>query len=326
MRKLVMLWAALLLIWTACPALAAEDELPTLTDEELLDMMAEVPAEGEEDNSSFLVLPEDFNMADEDVFNVLLVGTDAYTDDHRGRSDSVILVSVNAETKRIRMVSFLRDLYVKIPGKGSNRLNASYIWGGEKLLRRTLEENFGVTADAYVEVNFERLTKVIDAIGGVTVEVSEAEQRQVNSILRFYNEKTGAPESEELLREHGVVCLTGKQALCFSRIRKIDGDFQRSERQRKVVEAAFHQVMTMDWASITALVLDNLDMVQTDLTMEDVVQLVPLAIRCRNASFETLTIPVTGAYSNTTVDGMAVIRPNLKKNRQALHDFLNGEQ
>lgn len=326
MRKLMVLWAALLLIWTACPALAAEEDLPTLTDEELLDMMAEVPAEGEEDNSSFLVLPEDFNMADEDVFNVLLVGTDAYTDDHRGRSDSVILVSVNAETKRIRMVSFLRDLYVKIPGKGSNRLNASYIWGGEKLLRKTLEENFGVMADAYVEVNFERLTKVIDAIGGVTVEVSEAEQRQVNSILRFYNEKTGAPESEELLREHGTVCLTGKQALCFSRIRKIDGDFQRSERQRKVVEAAFHQVMTMDWASITALVLDNLDMVQTDLTMEDVVRLVPLAIRCRNASFETLTIPVAGAYSNTTVDGMAVIRPNLKKNRQALQDFLNGEQ
>lgn len=151
MRKLMVLWAALLLIWTACPALAAEEDLPTLTDEELLDMMAEVPAEGEEDNSSFLVLPEDFNMADEDVFNVLLVGTDAYTDDHRGRSDSVILVSVNAETKRIRMVSFLRDLYVKIPGKGSNRLNASYIWGGEKLLRKTLEENFGVMADAYVE-------------------------------------------------------------------------------------------------------------------------------------------------------------------------------
>lgn len=326
MRRLLILWAALILLWTACPALAEEDDLPTLTDEELLDMMAEAPEEGEEDNSSFLVLPDDFDMADEDVFTVLLVGTDAYTDDHRGRSDSVILVSVNAETKRVRMVSFLRDLYVKIPGKGSNRLNASYIWGGEKLLRKTLEQNFGVTADAYVEVNFERLTKVIDAIGGVTVEVSEKEQRQVNSILRFYNEKTGAPESEELLQEHGTVRLTGKQALCFSRIRKIDGDFQRSERQRKVVEAAFHQVMTLDWPSITALVLDNLDMVKTDLTMEDVVRLVPLAIRCRNASFETLTIPVKDGYKNTTVDGMAVMRPDIKKNKQALQTFLSGEK
>lgn len=326
MRRLLILWTALILLWTVCPALAEEDDLPTLTDEELLDMMAEAPEEGEEDNSSFLVLPEDFDMADEDVFTVLLIGTDAYSDDHRGRSDSVILVSVNAETKRVRMVSFLRDLYVKIPGKGSNRLNASYIWGGEKLLRKTLEQNFGVTADAYMEVNFERLTKVIDAIGGVTVEVSEKEQRQVNSILRFYNEKTGAPESEELLQEHGTVRLTGKQALCFSRIRKIDGDFQRSERQRKVVEAAFHQVMTLDWSSITALVLDNLDMVKTDLTMEDVVQLVPLAIRCRNASFETLTIPVKDGYKNTTVDGMAVMRPDIKKNKQALQTFLSGEK
>ncbi len=295
------------------------------TDDELLDMMAVIPEEGEEDNSAFLVLPEDIPMPEDNTYTILLVGSDAYDDDNRGRSDTTILVQVDGEGKTIRMASFLRDMYVKIPGKGSNRLNASYIWGGEELLRKTLETNFGVTADAYVEVNFERLVKVIDAIGGVEVEVSEAERQQVNSILKFYNEKIGHKESDQLLQESGLVNLTGKQALCFSRIRKIDGDFQRTARQRKVLEAAFRKVTQLSMAEISLLILQNMDAVNTDLTVADAVDLIPLALRCKNATFETLAIPVAGSYTSATVDGMAVIKPNLKKNQQALKEFFNYE-
>lgn len=295
------------------------------TDDELLDMMAVIPEEGQEDNSAFLVLPEDISMPEDNTYTILLVGSDAYDDDNRGRSDTTILVQVDGEGKTIRMASFLRDMYVKIPGKGSNRLNASYIWGGEELLRKTLETNFGVTADAYVEVNFERLVKVIDAIGGVEVEVSEAERQQVNSILKFYNEKIGHKESDQLLQESGLVNLTGKQALCFSRIRKIDGDFQRTARQRKVLEAAFRKVTQLSMAEISLLILQNMDAVNTDLTVADAVDLIPLALRCKNATFETLAIPVAGSYTSATVDGMAVIKPNLKKNQQALKEFFNYE-
>lgn len=295
------------------------------TDDELLDMMAVIPEEGEEDNSAFLVLPEDIPMPKNNTYTILLVGSDAYDDDNRGRSDTTILVQVDGASKTIRMASFLRDMYVKIPGRGSNRLNASYIWGGEKLLRKTLESNFGVTADAYVEVNFERLVKVIDAIGGVAVEVTEAERQQVNSILKFYNGKIGDKENDQLLQESGLVHLTGKQALCYSRIRKIDGDFQRTGRQRKVLEAAFRKVTQLSMAEISMLILQNMDAVKTDLTIADAVDLIPLALRCKNASFETLAIPVEGSYSSTTVDGMAVIKPNLKKNQQALKKFFNEE-
>ena len=295
------------------------------TDDELLDMMAVIPEEGEEDNSAFLVLPEDIPMPKDNTYTILLVGSDAYDDDNRGRSDTTILVQVDGASKTIRMASFLRDMYVKIPGRGSNRLNASYIWGGEKLLRKTLESNFGVTADAYVEVNFERLVKVIDAIGGVEVEVTEAERQQVNSILKFYNGKIGDKENDQLLQESGLVHLTGKQALCYSRIRKIDGDFQRTGRQRKVLEAAFRKVTQLSMAEISMLILQNMDAVKTDLTIADAVDLIPLALRCKNASFETLAIPVEGSYSSATVDGMAVIKPNLKKNQQALKKFFNEE-
>ena len=303
------------------PDESADDMVP-LSGEELLERMAELPEAGETDASSFAVLPDDLDADDRDVFTLLLIGSDAYTDNNRGRSDTTMLVQVDADSKTIRVVSFLRDTYVAIPGKGSNRINASYSWGGESLLRRTLESNFGVTADAYLEVNFERLVKVIDAIGGIDVEVSERERTQVNSILRFYNEKIGDPEEDQLLTESGLVHLTGKQALCFSRIRKIDGDTQRTARQRKVIEAAYRKVMTLDLASITALVMDNLDAFKTDLTPADAVRLIPLAIRCKNATFETLTIPQKGTYSTRTIDGMWVIVPNLKQNKALLREFL----
>ena len=304
------------------PDESADDMVP-LSGEELLERMAELPEEGEKDASSFAVLPDDIEADDRDVFTLLLIGSDAYTDNNRGRCDTTMLVQVDADSKTIRVVSFLRDTYVAIPGKGSNRINASYSWGGESLLRRTLESNFGVTVDAYLEVNFERLVKVIDAIGGIDVEVSERERTQVNSILRFYNEKTGDPEEDQLLTESGLVHLTGKQALCFSRIRKIDGDFQRTARQRKVLEAAFHKVTQLSLAEISLLVLENLDAVSTNLTLSYALELIPLALRCKNASFEIMTIPVSGAYQHTTVNDMAVIRPDLKKNQQALREFFH---
>lgn len=321
LKRLACLAFALLL---ALPCALAEDGVTDYTDDELLDMMAVIPEAGE-DNSAFMVLPEDIAMPEDDTYTLLLVGSDAYGGENRGRSDTTILVQVDGNSKTIRMASFLRDMYVKIPGKGSNRLNASYIWGGEKLLRQTLETNFGVTADAYIEVNFERLVQVVDSIGGVEVEVSEKERQQVNSILKFYNVQIGDAEGDQLLQESGLVNLTGKQALCYSRIRKIDGDFQRTGRQRKVLEAAFHKVTQLSMAEISTLIMQNISAVKTDLTIFDAIDLIPLALRCKNATFETLTIPVSGAYKSTTIDGMAVFRPDLKKNRQALKEFFGLE-
>lgn len=323
LKRCLALLMTLILLWSC--ALAEDDHLRQYSDDQLLDMMAEIPEEGEEDNSSFLVLPESIAMPEEDVFTILLIGADAYTDDTRGRSDTVIYVQVDAGSKTIRMASFLRDLYVDIPGKSHNRLNASYSWGGEKLLRRTLEKNFGLVADAYVEVNFERLVRVIDALGGVEVEVSPREMTQVNSILRFYNVQIGDPEEDQLLHEHGLVHLTGKQALCFSRIRKIDGDVQRTARQRKVLEAAFRKAASLSLADLTALALGNLDAVRTDLTIPQIMELIPLAKRCRNATFESIRIPVEGAYSSRLIDGMYVVVPNLRKNRQKLAEFFGAE-
>ena len=188
------------------------------------------------------LLPGVLGLADATRFRLLLIGTDAYDPDDAGRSDTMVLLQVQPATGEIRLVSFLRDLYVAVPGHGHTRLNAAYVYGGASLLLRTLKQSFGVTADRTLAVNFSRMAELIDRIGGVTVEVSEKERRQLNSILKYYNTQVGDPRGDQLLGASGSQTLTGKQALCYSRIRKMDSDFARTGRQRKVLEAIFARV------------------------------------------------------------------------------------
>lgn len=263
---------------------------------------------------------------DEAVFDLLLIGTDATTEEETGRSDAMVLLRLDAEAGEIRLISFLRDLYVRIPGHGRNRLNAAYVFGGAELLMDTLEENFGVRADAWAEVDFSRLVKVIDRIGGVEAEVSEAERRQLNGILAHYNRDVGDRDKDGLLKQTGLVTLTGKQALCYSRIRKIDGDFQRTSRQREVIEAAFRKVTALDAWSLMVLAIENLDAVKTNLSAWEIIRLIPLALRARNASFASMTVPMEGAWQDKKVNGMQVLVVDEAAIRTAVRTFLPGEK
>ena len=263
---------------------------------------------------------------DEAVFDLLLIGTDATTEEETGRSDAMVLLRLDAEAGEIRLISFLRDLYVRIPGHGRNRLNASYVFGGAELLMDTLEENFGVRADAWAEVDFSRLVKVIDRIGGVEAEVSEAERRQLNGILAHYNRDVGEDEADGKLKQTGLLTLTGKQALCYSRIRKIDGDFQRTSRQREVIEGAFRKVTALDAWSLMVLAIENLDAVKTNLSAWEIIRLIPLALRARNASFASMTVPMEGAWQDKKVNGMQVLVVDEAAIRTAVRTFLAGEK
>ena len=150
--------------------------------------------------------------------------------------------------------------------------------------------------------------------------------KQVNSILRFYNVKTGDKETDQLLTTYGASThLTGKQAMAYSRIRKNlsggNGDSQRTGRQRKVLEAAFHKVVSLDLADLTSLVINNLDAVKTDLTLEQLVDLFPKAMLCRNATFSTMTVPYAGSYKNSMRNGMSVITLDFQSNQEKLWEF-----
>lgn len=172
------------------------------------------------------------------VKSVLIIGTDGRSADEPGRSDSMILLSFNSRTNEIILTSFMRDCYVNIQGYGMDKLNAAYSYGGASLLMDTIESNFMVEIDDYITVNFVSFAGIIDAVGGIDIDVSDEEAHEINNILfSEVNQLMGDDQWADFLDSGGKLHLNGKQALSFARIRYVgNSDFERTSRQREVFE------------------------------------------------------------------------------------------
>lgn len=255
------------------------------------------------------------------AMNILLIGVDAAPEGENGRSDAMLLVQADPEDGSIRMVSFLRDLYVSIPGVGQTRMNAAYTHGGEELLKKTIQQNFGVSIDRTVTVHFSMLTDLVDQLGGIEVEITEKEREQINRIIREHNAAGKGIGSEVPMA--GVQRLDGLQTLCFSRIRKIDGDFQRTARQQAVIAAMLAQASTLTPWQLIGLAIQNLPRIQTDLSFADICALLPLVRQLGEMEIATAHVPFLGAFTEETISGMMVLRPDLNRCRRELQAFLD---
>lgn len=243
-------------------------------------------------------------LMDDDLLNILLVGQDRRPGQGRQRSDSMILCSINAKTKKISMISFLRDLYVQIPGYTDNRLNAAYVFGGFPLLKDTLKTNFGVSVDGCFEVDFNGFTALIDEIGGVDINLTAAEAKVVGG---------GTKEGDNHLN--------GELALKYARIRKIDSDFQRTNRQRKVLLACYDKIKFLGLTDLVGLLGQALPNLTTDLTNTQIYAIASKMFGLfGKAEVNTYYIPPDGTYSNVYIRGMAVLYPDLKAIRDILEN------
>ena len=246
------------------------------------------------------------------IVNILLIGQDRREGEERARSDSMILCTFNKRTKQITMTSFLRDLYVPIPGHGSNRINAAYTLGGMKLLDKTLRENFGIYIDGNVEVDFGHFAQIIDLLGGVDMELRQDE-------ANFINKETGSDLSAGMQR------LNGEQALMYSRIRKLDsdGDFSRTDRQRKVMSALFQAYKNSGINTMLSLVKQILPMVDTDMgTIEMMLLAMELVPMLSQAEVVSQHVPAAGTYTDQNIQGMSVLVPDTDAVRQMLENTL----
>ena len=253
------------------------------------------------------------------VTNILLIGQDRRAGQKKnGRSDAMILCTVNRRTKTVTLTSFMRDLYVKIPGKNSNRINAAYAIGGIKLLDQCLEENFGVQVDGNVVVDFQAFMKAVDLVGGVDVELTGKEAAYLNSAT--YRDQ--ARWESDLLE--GINHLNGNSALAYARIRKISGnDFGRTKRQRKVLEALLEKVSNLTLPEIHRLLKTLLGEVSTDMTNTKILgYAMEFLSEIKNYQIKTQQIPEEGTYRNVTIDGMQVLLPDLEKNRDILSEII----
>ncbi len=245
-----------------------------------------------------------YNMSDDHLVNILLVGQDRRPGEGRQRSDSMIICSFNPKTNEVAMISFLRDLYVQIPGYSDNRLNAAYAFGGFPLLKETLYYNFALSVDGCIEVDFNGFTGVINAVGGVDINLTAQEAKIIGD---------GAKE--------GVSHLDGDHALMYARIRKLDSDFGRTSRQRNVLNALFKKVKNSSVSELLALVDTVLPMVTTDMSNSQITSLaMKYAPALAKLQITTYSIPFDGSYKNAMIRGMYVLVPDLEVIRKKLFE------
>ena len=264
----------------------------------------------------------------EKMFRLLLIGVDSRSDNTRGLSDTMILFHINPDTKKIVMTSLLRDIYIdNIPGYGGNRLNTAYLFGGAKLLTQTISNSFGIEVDKYVIVNFWMVRDVVNVLGGVDADVTKEELAQINRNLEEQNWLTKSPYGMDYLPESSVgkIHLNGNQALAYSRIRKIDSDFGRTDRQRKIISASIEKVKKLGILEINDMLTQILPRITTNLTEKDILSLFRVALKVKDYSIESMAIPVEGTWEYAIIDEKAVIKIDFAANAKAWYKKVVGE-
>lgn len=266
-------------------------------------------------------------VSEEGVTNILLIGSDARDGVSGSRSDAMILLSISDKTKTIHLTSLLRDMYVDIPGHKGNRLNAAYSLGGEELLLETIEQNLDISVNRFVVVDFIAFSNLIDAVGGVELELTNAEAKWVNAYLNEYNIITGREFGTDYLDENaeGSMHLNGPQALAFSRNRSIGNDFGRTERQRKVISAALNKLPRALVSNPRELLSGILPNLTTNIVPTECFGLGIDAVKMLTYEMKQGSIPLEGTYQNATIRDMAVLEVDFEANKEYIKTEIYGK-
>ncbi|MBR5732606.1 MAG: LCP family protein [Lachnospiraceae bacterium] len=278
----------------------------------------EIPAEGDED-------PE--NAVLKDVYNILLIGEENIGGGSaRGRSDLLMIASINRKQKSIKLTSIMRDCLVAIPGHIDNRINVAYTIGGVSLLYDTLRTNLGVEIDSYMLVNFDNFENIVDALGGVDVTLTAQEADYLNTTNYI-----SKPEYRNV--RIGANHLNGNQVLGYCRIRNVGtasgefSDFGRTSRQRAILNKIYSTLTDKNYFELLGLANRCLQYVTTDLTAEDIEKYVGMLMEVgMNSGIQNYRIPVSGTFSEALLREMIVTKIDLEANSKALLEFIYGPQ
>lgn len=261
------------------------------------------------DNKNIITIQKD-NPIYDGIVNILLVGVDRQGTKGYGRSDCMMILTMNTNTKEIKLASLLRDNYVSIPGYSFNKMNASYAYGGPDLLMETIKENFGISLDKYIYVDFNEFSNIIDALGGVDIKLTEKEYKNM------YNT---AGESK-------IYHLNGEDALKYVRIRKIDSDFGRTTRQRNVLSALYESFKNKSTTELVEIATSLLPYINTNLTQSELLELLYTGIAIKPNNIQQMMVPVEGTYKfDTTSSGASIIALDLEENARLLQEYIFGE-
>ncbi len=283
-----------------------EETMPTLTVEEEKQILFETdPPEEfigeilEPEAVTLPTAPAEIIETEDHVVNILLIGQDRRPGEGRQRSDAMILCTINTKEKTLTMTSFLRDLYVRFPDYNGrsyydNRINATYAIGGMEMLNDCLKLNFGIEVDHNIEVDFSGFEAIVDKLGGVDIELTGDEAYVVGGGARA-----------------GMNRLDGQQALTYSRIRSLDNDFGRTNRQRKVLSAILSRVRDLDLQELADLTESIFPLITTDMTNAEIIRYVfEFFPMLQDLEITTQHVPGDGMFYFANIRGMSVLVPD----------------
>ena len=259
---------------------------------------------------------------------IALFGVDARDVTNLGqgtRSDSIMIASINNETKEVKIVSVYRDTLLEIENDSglTSKVNAAYSYGGPQLAIKTLNANLDLQITDFVTVNFLGLTKAIDDLGGITVHVEENELPILNLAISEQIAVTGI--YSDGVFSTGDLLLNGTQATAYARIRSTDqGDITRTERQRDVLTKMFEKAKSSDLGTIDAIIDDLFPEIATSLSEDEIKALAKAVFEYQLG--DTVGFPFAYTPITHETKGSVLVPADLNSNVSALHEFLFGEQ
>lgn len=238
------------------------------------------------------------------IQNIALFGVDSKTD--KGRSDSIMILTLDQVNKKMKITSIMRDSYVNIPGKGMDKINHAYAFGGPELAIKTINENFGLNINKFITVNFDSLGAIIDSLGGVQLKIEEGEVSKIPGI-----------------NSNGVHTLTGDQALAYARIRSDKGgDYQRTQRQRNIIQSIYESFRYTELSEYPKLISSFLPYITSNMGSTEIISVGTDFYKTISSGLEQERFPREGEGKGTTINGIYYLQYDLNKAKEDMQKYI----
>jgi len=257
-----------------------------------------------------------------DIVNIAILGVDETKTDV-GRSDALMIATFDPVHKKLKITSIMRDTYAEIPDYGKDKINHAHAYGGPQLSIKTLNQNFGLNIEDYVKINFKELKKLVDAIGGIDMKLSDEEIVEVDKYIVRVSSKSNTPAKTLVKNESGKVHMNGFQTLGYCRIRSTaNGDFDRTERHRKIMTEMFNKISKAGTAELASMATKLLPYVETSLSNKEIINLAANVLNLGTKNIEQERFPRDEYTKNSKIDGVFYLCYDEDYTEEQIHEYI----
>lgn len=263
---------------------------------------------------------------DEDIISIALLGTDFSKNEKYGNlygaSDSTMVLGIDTKNNKLKLLSLMRDLYLDLPDGTGNKQNLNYTmaYGGPELILKTINYNFNLTVDKFINVSLNTLPTIIDKLDGIELNIKSNELNYINSYIDNIDKNNGT--STKKVTTAGLQTLNGTQATAYCRVRYTEGgDFKRTERQREVLTTLFEKFKTASITDLATMMNDILPLVSTNLTNTEITSIISKVLSMGTPTIEQSRFPLDGKSEMISTD-MLHLTTDIDEATKDIHNFL----